>query len=318
MQIGSTRIAPPLTALVDARNLALARVLSAVRDVPHRRARRAFGAVTIACIVGASSAGAGVSQAGKPIVGLAFDAGTHTLLKADADGLYRSTLDGSDWQALRRPETAKQGRIAAIAISPRAPHALYVAGPGLGVQRSADGGQTWTAKGEGLPSLDVIAVTAHADQPATVYVYIDGKGIFRSEDAGDHWRLMGAGPRGGIVQFVHSNLPESMQTGWLFAATAAGVGRSMDCFCGWHDAGGLGRPAIAVAYDPREPKRVYAATADGLAVSEDGGEQWSSLRSPGRIAAMIATADDLLIAAGDPAALFRSTDHGRTWRRLDE
>lgn len=291
---------------------------SVASDEVRNLSRMAIGALALACLVGAGSAAADVTASGKPIVALAFDADTHTLIKAAPDALYRTTGDSNGWQPVHLPEAAKYGGIAAVAISARAPHALYVAGPQIGVLRSSDWGETWAAKGDGLSSKNVVALTVHTEQPATVYAYVAASGIFRSEDGGDHWRLMDAGPRDGILRFVHSNMPGSMQTGWLFAATAKGVGRSMDCFCGWRDAGALGRPVTAVAYDLREPKRVYAATANGLFVSDNGGEQWSPRRSPGRITALVATSDGLLIAAADPAVLFRSTDRGLTWRRADE
>lgn len=279
--------------------------------------RAAIGVIGIAFLAASNVATADDSQSRRTIVALAFDASTHTFIKAEADALHRRADDGADWQALPLPDTAKQGRITAVAISSQAPHTVYLAGRGLGVLRSSDLGKTWVSKDDGLPSRDVVALTVHADQAATVYVYLAGKGIFRSEDAGDHWRLMDAGPRDAILQLVHSNMPGSMQTGWLFAATGKGVGRSMDCFCGWRDAGAVGRQVTAVAYDPREPHRVYAAATEGLFVSDNGGEQWSSVRSPGRITALIATPAGRLIAGTDAGALFQSADGGLTWRRID-
>ena len=72
------------------------------------------------------------------------------------------------------------------------------------------------------------ALTTHADRPETIYAYLSSKGIFRSEDGGKEWRLMDAGPRGGVTSFVHSNMPGSMQSGWLFVAGTHGVQRAMD------------------------------------------------------------------------------------------
>jgi photosystem II stability/assembly factor-like uncharacterized protein len=251
------------------------------------------------------------------IVALAFDAGNHTFIKAYPRALYRSRNEGWDWEPIALPPVTR-GRISAVSISARSQDMLYVAGPGFGVLRSADGGKSWAAKNEGLPSKDVIAMSAHAEQPDTLYVALAGRKVFRSEDAGAHWRLMDAGPREKVSQLVHSNMPGSMQTGWFFAATAKGVSRSMDCFCGWRDAGGLEQRVSAVAYDPREPKRVYAATADGLFISADGGEQWSRVSSPGQlVTALIVTPAGQLYAAVGEGKLFESADHGSTWRRVD-
>lgn len=270
------------------------------------------------CLVATAVGAASIGQSSKAIVALAFDPGTHTLLKADPDAVYERTAGRHEWEAVRLPPAAIGRRISAVAIAPGDRPTFYVAGSEFGVLRSSDRGRTWDLKGAGLPRRSVDALAIHASRPSTLYAHVPGKGIFRSEDAGDHWRLMDAGPRGGIVRLVHSDMPGSMQTGWLFAATAKGVARSMDCFCGWRDAGALGRAVGAIAYDPREPKRIYAASDAGLFVSENGGERWLSLRAPGRLGALVATADGRLIAADASATLFESDDHGVTWRRIDE
>ena len=263
----------------------------------------------------AVTASADATQA--KIVALGFDADSGVLMKAYAGALYRSNASGSDWQRMTLPDTIKHGRIAAISIAAKGA-AIYVAGPGIGVLRSVDGGRTWVARNEGLPARGIVALSSHAEQPRTVYVYATGRGMFRSQDAGDHWRLMDAGPREKVLQFVHSNMPGSMETGWMFAATAKGVSRSMDCFCGWRDAGALARGVNAVAYDPKETKRVYAATSEALFVSTDGGEHWSQAHPPGvNVSAIIVTPDGVVYAASDHGELLMSADHGGSWRHVD-
>ncbi len=251
------------------------------------------------------------------IIALGLDDAGNALLKATANALYRSGDEGLTWTQIALPPAASKHDIAAVTASARNKNVWYLAGPGFGVLRSADGGQSWTARNDGLPSRKVAALATHADQADTVYAYVIGKGIFRSEDAGAHWRLMDKGPRGEIRQFVHSNMPGSMQTGWLFAAASKGVRRSMDCFCGWQDAGALATAVQAVSYDPRQPKRVYAATQKGLSVSSDGGEQWTSMKAPAAgIAALAGSSSGVLYAAAGNS-LFRSRDQGATWEKID-
>lgn len=249
-----------------------------------------------------------------PIVALAADGATGSLFKTDANTLYRSDDEGRHWRRLATPATSNGGRIAAVAGRK---DVLYIAGPGLGVVRSEDGGRRWTARTSGLPDLQVTALTIHADQPDTLYAYVAGHGIFRSDNGGGSWRLMDNGPQERIVQFVHSNMPGSMQTGWLFAATTTGVNRSMDCFCGWRDAGALARAVRAVAYDPHEPQRVYAVAKDGLLVSTDGGEQWKPVKAPtADVVSLTVIPSGELYAITSKGELFRSADHAATWERV--
>ena len=272
-------------------------------------------ALMLASVLALSGAAAAHQDDAAPIVALGFDGSSQTLIKADAKALYRSNDGGRKWITTALPPAAK-GHLAAMAVAGKGKGALYVAGPGIGVLRSEDGGRSWAARNEGLPEGEVIALTAHTEQPDTIYASVSGQGIFRSEDAGASWRLMDKGPRQEIVQFVHSNMPGSMQTGWLFAATAKGVSRAMDCFCGWRDAGGLSGKVSAVSYDPGHPQHVYAATTDGLFLSVNGGEKWTKAVSPSKgITALLATPDALYAAAGD-GKLYRSVDRAKTWKRI--
>lgn len=251
------------------------------------------------------------------IVALVFDHASRTLFKATSTALSRSGDEGRTWTPIALPPAAAKRNITAMSVSARDHNAIYVAGAGLGVLRSKDGGQRWVPVNKGLLSLKVVAFSTHADQADTVYAYVDGTGIYRSQDAGANWRLMDRGPRDRIVHFVHSNMPGSMETGWLFAATPKGVRRSMDCFCGWHNAGEVTGNFHAVSYDPEQPERVYAAAREGFFVSTDGGEQWTRMKPPASgITALVATPSGGLYAAA-AGKLLRSRDRGVTWEYVD-
>lgn len=286
--------------------------------------RRALSVWLSAVVVSASLLGLRNASAGalpptevsrSPIITLATDAPHHLLLKATTKALYRSADGGRQWQQIALPHPG--AHIAAIATSSQQPGLLYIGGPGLGIFRSTDDGRHWESLNKGLPSLAVEALVAHADQPGTVYVYVAGHGIFRSRHHGHDWLLMDHGPRAPILHFIHSNMPGSMQTGWLFAATTKGVARSMDCFCGWQNAGNLTGKVSAITYDPRQPRQIYAAVGENLLLSKNGGQQWTHLISPAPIvSALLVTPDGVLYAAGK-GVLFRSTDQAKTWERVN-
>lgn len=290
---------------------------------PRRRfliagSRAAAGMALLAGVPAMQTAVASTPQASRAgLVALAFDQASQSLFKASADAVHRSGDGGRHWTAVELPPASTSRSVTSIAVSAGGKGALYVAGPGIGVLRSDDGGRNWSARNEGLPGTDIAALAAHAERPETVYVYVSGGGIFRSEDGGQGWRLMDAGPRGGITRFVHSNMPGSMQSGWLFVAGPQGVRRAMDCFCGWRDAGGLGRAVCAVAYDPLQPRHVYAATDTGLVFSTNGGEHWSRVNAPAAtIEALVVMPGGALYAAAD-GSVFRRGGAVTPWERMD-
>lgn len=77
----------------------------------------------------------------------------------------------------------------------------------------------------------------------------------------------------------------------------------------------------SLAIDPADAGRIYAGTNEGVFISDNGGDRWSSVGPP---------LDDLvvwslsisprspstLLAGTRPARIYRSDDRGATWRRL--
>jgi len=286
----------------------------------ERVARGGIGAVLMLAIplLGAGEIrAAGAYQQDDRIVALAYDSGTDTLLKAYPRAVSRSSDRGQSWKSIALP-SSENGRIAGMATSPAGKGVIYVVGQGLGVLQSEDGGNSWIARNDGLPSRDVTAVAAHTTLPETVYIVVQGHGVYRSQDGGKSWRLMDRSSQEGIRQLIHSNMAGSMQTGWLFAATSKGIRRSMDCFCLWQDAGKLESEAYSVTYDPARPEHIYAATEKGIFRSAGGGENWVEATSPGpKLAALAFAWPGVLYAAGEDGTLFRSTDQGDTWNPVN-
>lgn len=160
---------------------------------------------------------------------LAFNPADGSLLKADAAGLFRLAADAQAWQTVQTPTTSG---LTGVVINPDDPETLYASGMGAGVLKSTDGGQSWSQVNNGLATADASALAMHSSRRQTLYVWLSGEGMYRTEDGGAHWsRLPDQGPPDPNVQgLVHSNLPGSMNTGWLYAATPSGAFLSMDCF----------------------------------------------------------------------------------------
>lgn len=163
-----------------------------------------------------------------PPIAMAYDPSDGSLLRADQEGLsrWRSAVG---WIEVPVPESSG---LSAVVINPEEPSTLYASGLGLGVIRSDDGGASWRKVVTGLPDLDVTALAMHSVQRETLFAWVKGVGIYRTEDGGDSWvRMPDPGPPDTTVRgLTHSNLPGSMKTGWLYAATPTGTYLSMDCF----------------------------------------------------------------------------------------
>src|SRR5689334_2726717 len=77
----------------------------------------------------------------------------------------------------------------------------------------------------------------------------------------------------------------------------------------------------AIAVHPRDASVIYAGTQHGPFRSTDGGERWTKLAFPDRgmvvWSFLFHPRDPRVLYAGTaPAAIYKSTDGGDTWRRL--
>lgn len=241
------------------------------------------------------------------------------LLLLEEDALWTSRDGGESWEPVPVPERAAREGFSSVAAPKDRPDEILLGGT-FGVVRTEDGGGTWRTFDEGL-SGSVTALAAHADSAEIVFAHAGSEGVFRSQDSGRSWQLMDGGPPGETRSLVHSNLPGSMNTGWLYAATERGVARAMDCFCGWRPSGELTEEAqgvSAVAVDLTEPEQVYAGGDEGVFGSEDGGATWRLLSRPGHVTALASAGGSLLFAATREGSLLVSPDGGESWDAAGE
>lgn len=202
----------------------------------RRMVRRSTRWATVVIVLGLVLAGCGSSDPGAaathpmgPVTGLAVDAADGSVLEVGG-GLWRSTDQGHDWQAVTVPSTLRPTMLRQVATTAAAPQRLYAAGPGAGIVQSNDGGRSWQQISKSLPSQQVATFAVHSYRPDTVYAWIAGQGVFRTENDGQRWEKMDGGPSAPVAMLAHSTLAGSMNTGWLYAATPQGPYLSMDCF----------------------------------------------------------------------------------------
>ena len=216
---------------------------------------------------------------------------------SEARGVYRTRDGGASWEkVLYRDENS--GAIDLV-LDPANPDILYAsllelrrfpwgfrsAGPGTGLFKSTDGGDTWTelTDNPGLPSglKGRIGIAVSPRNSSRLWAIVDAargaKGIFRSDDAGETWTRVNE----------DANL---LQRPWYYHHIVADPGDENTVFVLnvflWKSAdGGETFERVFTPHpdhhdlwiDPANPRRMVNGSDGGASVSFDGGLSWSSL-----------------------------------------
>jgi photosystem II stability/assembly factor-like uncharacterized protein len=206
-------------------------------------------------------------------------------------GVYRSTDGGRGWSQVLRGENLTSGP-SDLAMDPTNPRILYAAmwdhqrvpwqvrsgGPGSGIWKSSDGGDTWTRLSEGLPKLMGKIGVAVSANPDRVYAIVEAEngGLFRSDDAGKTWRLL-SGDR--LIQtrswyYMHITAdPLNADVVWISNAPLL---RSIDGGRTFTSVPATHGDNHGVWINPTDSRYVINANDGGASVSLDGGRSWSS------------------------------------------
>jgi hypothetical protein len=224
--------------------------------------------------------------------------------------LFKSTDSGGSWRPIYRAASS----LASWALDPLRSR-LYVGTDFNGqVDRSDDGGATWTTVRGPSPKCTFTFITPAPSPPPAIYLTVDcfaHKQLDKSTDDGRTWSEV-------FGLSVPSIAPADTRV--LYASPAApplppGLYRSGDGGLTWSRVGEQQSGRVLV--DPRSVNTLYRTSSGGVFKSFDGGASWAS--SSAGLA--LATIDDLVIdpmtpstvyAAGE-GGIFRSQDAGSTW-----
>lgn len=247
--------------------------------------------------------------------------------------IWRSTDQGETWRRLwftGIPEGMAIGDVGTMAIDPADPATLYLPTSG-GVAKSADFGQSWVLKNQGILQTRINLLAAHPTNPATLYAAsAGGEGTFRSTDYGRHWTWLNGG---GIEHPYPDELvvnPVNPRT--LYEAVdVSDVYRSNDGGDTWNQAWPEFQASsiYALASAPSDPGVLYALkNGFGIFKSDNGGEGWRFLHQSQvdyTYTLAVHPRDPQIIYSGynpkpfqDWAMVRRSADGGATWRTVLE
>ena len=174
---------------------------------------------------------------------------------------------------------------AALLQTRRPPWSIYAPskGPGTGLYRSNDGGAHWDEiSGHGLPSegLGRVGIAYTPSNPRRIYLIVDAKegGLYRSDDGGGSWALESDDRRIWERGWYFGELsvdPKHEDTVYVMDTSTYKSTDGGKTFTAFKGAPG-GDDYHEMWIDPAEPRRMIVSSDQGVVVTGNGGETWSS------------------------------------------
>jgi photosystem II stability/assembly factor-like uncharacterized protein len=210
----------------------------------------------------------------------------------DERGLYRTKDGGATWQKVLGVDAntgatdvvmSPDGRtlVAAMYQRRRREFGFAGSGPGSGLWRSTDGGDTWSRVTSGMPAGDLgrIGLDISASNPNTMYAIVEasppGGGVYRSDDGGATWvRKNSVNQRGNYFSQIRVD-PTNPNHLWLLATALLASNDGGATFSGDSIAPYAHPDHHAMWIDPKQPQHVMLGNDGGVYFSYDNGRSWS-------------------------------------------
>jgi photosystem II stability/assembly factor-like uncharacterized protein len=208
-------------------------------------------------------------------------------------GVFRSQDGGATWKQILFVN--ENTGAADLAADPHDPRTIYAStwqirrmpwdidevGPGSGIYKTTDGGDSWTQLKDGLPKTDMgkIGLTVSPMDSKRVWATIGGDdgGIYRSDDAGKSWQLLNGSFEMHSRQYYYGHIfadPQQLDTVYTFSSKD--FYKSTDGGKTWSRIQTPHGDYHDLWIDPHNNQRMVNGNDGGATVTFDGGKSWSS------------------------------------------
>ncbi len=217
-------------------------------------------------------------------------------------GLFKSTDGGENWRKVlgdglgNTEDDDQYTGVSEVHMDPRNPDVMYAVswqrlrnvavlmdgGPGTGIHKSEDGGETWRELTEGLPAefMGKTGIAVSPQNPDVIYATIElanrTGGFWRSEDGGETWEKRneylssGTGPHYYQELFASPHQFDRVYQMDVQMHVTEDGGENFTMLD--HDTKHSDHHAMA--FDPSDPNYLLVGTDGGLYESFDLGESW--------------------------------------------
>ena len=234
---------------------------------------------------------------------------------ASSAGLYASTDLGHTWQAPSRLFAGQQVQAIAVGPLPHGHHVCVATDTGIYCTDLPDsqvrppGSAQWQRLDWRGSDARITTMALSRSDENLLFVGTDSLGLYVTDDRGNTWSAV---PLGSANLRINDLMISIADSDWVYAATDLGVCRSTNGGAEWELLPGLpdGRPALALAGDPRSARILYAGMdRGGVYFTSDGGAEWRELKA-GLGNALVRS---LAVDPTDPSIVWAATPEG-LWR----